>query len=217
MSDNASNWRQAIHDKTDPLHSITWSLFSPKFKTERIAATYANQREMLRPYLKQIMATKMLYEKGALGSGHAPANAARLRFFWQGMDILPDVLQMLTQSEVNTPASEVVFELLVQMPEEAIDSIIHYGQQCKEDDKLMIAAILSTKLGQGNQECFDFIRSAFEAANDHAHRVLYAQALIDNDVEQAEPYLKSMGRKKKYKSYRDLFQELITDYKLGLA
>jgi hypothetical protein len=81
----------------------------------------------------------------------------------------------------------------------------------------LIAAPLSTKLGQGHQKCFEFIRSGFEAISEHGERVLYAQALIDNDVEQAEPYLKRMAHKKKYKSYRELFQELIEDYKLGLT
>lgn len=215
MSDSTPIWRQAIQDNTHPLHSITWSLFSPKFKTEKIAQTYANQQETLLPYLKQIMATEKLYEKGSLGSGYAPANAARLCFYWQGIDILSDLLRMLTGSKMGMPVSEAAFDLLTQMPEEAIDPIIAYGHQCK--DKLLIAALLSTKLGQGHQKCFEFIRSGFEATREHEERVLYAQALIDNDVEQAEPYLKRMVHKKEYKSYRELFQELIADYKLGLA
>jgi len=98
MSDNVAIWRQAIQDNTHSLHSITWSLFSSSFKAEKIAQTYANQQETLLPYLKQIMATEKLYEKGSLGNGLAPANAARLCFFWQGIDILSDLLHASTST-----------------------------------------------------------------------------------------------------------------------
>lgn len=213
MSDNMPIWQQAMQDHTHPLHSLIVLIFSDTFEAEEVAQMYSDQQDIALPYLKQVMLAETLYEETSLATGHAPANAAHLAFIWHAIDILPDLLQMLVLRDGITPASRIAFLLLAEMPAEAIEPIIHFGEQCTGDDELMIAALLSTKLGQGKQECFVFIRSAFEATTDHGRRVLYAQALIDNNLKWASSYLRRIGRKKQYQPYQDLFKELIADFK----
>ncbi|MEL6526877.1 MAG: hypothetical protein AAFQ07_14330 [Chloroflexota bacterium] len=214
MTDTMPVYRAALKDSSHPMYSIAWDLFRKKFNTEKVAQRHADRRDEILPFLYTILDTEELLLDTSLGEGFAPINAVQLLGQWQVVEAIPRLLTYLMDDDddeiyiINDRASYA----LQQMPPEAIDPVLEFGQ---EEAHAMDAMFILTEIGKGDERCFEFICSVFERQTHEIDIIAVAESLAINNLDKAEVYLQEQGRKKRYRRYRSDFERIIAEVRRG--
>jgi len=205
-------WRKAINDSSHPMSDLAWRLFQEEFNVEKTAKRYADQREEALPFLYLILDADELYYEQSLGSGFAPINAVSLLGEWQVVEAIPRLLPLITDDDDQELLVDCVVFALEKMPSEAIEPILEYGQ---EEAHAMDAVFILSKIGKGDERCFDFICSVFEHMTTEFDIITVAESLASNNLEKAESYFQEKTQKGPLRCYRKVLQKTIKQAKAG--
>lgn len=206
-------WRAALNDSSHPMYSIAWDVFQERFNAERVAQKHAERRDEILPFLYAILDTDALYTEGSLGGGFAPINAVRLLGMWQVIEAIPRLLAYLDEEDDDAIVKDRAAFALQQMPSEAIEPLLAYGQQ--DEARAMDAMFILTHVGKGDDRCFAFICSVFERMKQEFDIITVAECLAINNVEKAEAYLQERSKKGRFRRYQSDFAKIIAEVKRG--
>lgn len=206
-------WRAALNDSSHAMHSIAWDVFQERFNAERVAQKHAERRDEILPFLYTILDTDALYTEGSLGGGFAPINAVSLLGVWQVIEAIPRLLAYLDEEDDDAIVKDRAAFALQQMPPEAIEPLLAYGQQ--DEARAMDAMFILTHVGKGDDRCFAFICSVFERMKQEFDIITVAECLAINNLEQAEAYLQERSKKGRFRRYQSDFAKIIEEVKRG--
>lgn len=205
-------WRKAINDSSHPMSDLAWRLFQEEFNAEKTAKRYADRREEALPFLYLILDADELYYEQSLGSGYAPINTVSLLGEWQVVEAIPRLLPLITDDDDQELLVDRVVFALEKMPPEAIEPILEYGQ---EEAHAMDAVFILSKIGKGDERCFDFICSVFERMTTEFDIITVAESLASNNLKKAESYFQEKTQKGPLRRYRKVLQKTIKQVKAG--
>lgn len=206
-------WRAALNDNSHPMYSIAWDVFRESFNIERVAQKYAERRDEILPFLYAILNTDTLYYEESLGGGFAPINAVSLLGAWQVVEAIPRLLAYLDEEDDDAIVKDRAAFALQQMPPEAIEPLLAYGQQ--DETRAMDAMFILTHVGKGDERCFTFICNIFDRMTQELDIITVAECLAINNVEKAEAYLQERSKKGRFRRYKSDFEKIIAEVKRG--
>lgn len=212
MSD-VSVFRLALKDSTHPMYSIAWDIFRSKFNPDKVAKRHGEHRDEILPFLYEILDAEELYAEGSLGSGFAPINTLSLLGAWQVVEAIPRLLTYLDADDEDTIVTDRAAYALQQMPPEAIDPLLEYGQ--RDRARAMDAMFILTHIGKGDERCFEFICRVFERMSEEFDIITVAECLAINNLDKAEAYLREQSQKKPFRRYKSDFEHIIEAIKAG--
>jgi hypothetical protein len=178
-----------------------------------VARRFADQREEIVPFLYAVIDDKRLYAEKSLGRGYAPPHAISLLGQWQVVEAVPRLITILEESHVLDIVSDRAAGALKQMPPEAIEPVLAFGQK---EEHAMDAMFILASIGKGDDRCFDFIADVLEQQTAEIDIISTAESLALNNVDRAETVFQKITQKGRFRRYRDDFEKIIEEVRAGL-
>jgi hypothetical protein len=189
-------WRQAIKDKSHPLHRAAWMLFSPSFNVKHVAKRLSDQREEVIAFCYTILDHKELYVEGSLGNGVAPIHAVELFGHWQVTEAVPLLFDIIENEHWQAVVCDRAISALCKMPPEIKPAVIAFGDTHELDGKITASSILSY-IAHYDDEALQWTKNLLEKVERENDIVFLAENLLHIDPVRGADVLETYLRDQK--------------------
>lgn len=205
-------WRIALKDGGHPLHQAAWMLFKQGFNIKLADRLLKADKDIIIPFMYEILDEPELLNEDSLGEGHAPINSVRLIGHWQVTEAIPRLLHILDNTEWEWVVHDSAIIALENLGEPVFDPLIEYGDKQEDlDKKITVVAILGKAAkGTSRSEVFDWIMPVLWQAEDRWDLDILIDSILSIDRERALEVLAKLQREKVYPQViRDMIKDRI--------
>ncbi|NDJ85956.1 MAG: hypothetical protein GYB66_08730 [Chloroflexi bacterium] len=199
-------WRQALRNREHDLYVAAWTVFMENMSVEVADKRLAEQKEVVIPFLLEIIDDTYLFEKEAPGDGQAPLNAVRLLGEWQVRDALPKLLSILEVTASYNPIYRPLIQSIGKMGPDVLDDVLTWVEE--QPDLRSEAADIFVATKTTDPRAFDAVASWLEPEEYDLNHI--GQVLIDLDAGRAVDMLRQFSQDKNFsKEDRSTLRDLL--------
>jgi hypothetical protein len=216
MSDDPiSVWREALKDSGHPRHSTAWVLFTEGMTPEKADKLLAPKKELVLPWLLEVLDTKPLYLQENLGKGNVPIVAVGVLGRWQVVEMLPRLLAELQSDNWDTVFWGQALEALRAIGTPAIEPLLELAPRVAFDTRTTIVSVLAD-IGERDDRALGLALETLDEAQNEWDIRMAAENLLVLDPERGVPELEArMKTRKLDRKLRAILDKYIESARAG--
>lgn len=177
-------WREALTSEDHELYTAAWLIFSKRVPVPTVSEQLTDQKEMVVPFLVELLEDDYLFEMGAPGDGEVHERAVLLLGEWQVREKLDVMLDQLLESEAGDNMYDGSISAISKLGPEVIDDLLEWVEENPEY-KIEIAEVLS-RMPSEDERAFNTIVSWLSPENEDDIE-LFIDFLVDIDLNKTIP------------------------------
>lgn len=194
MSESVPVWREALTNRDHELYSVAWTVFMESMNAEAADERLTDLKEQAIPLLSTIIEDEYLHTEDAPGNGKAPINAVKLLGDWQVRDALPQLLDILAETQQTRPIYQPTVNAISSFGEDILDDVLTWVEG-KPELRRKAAAVLS-RIAIGNEKAYETIASWI--VPDEYDMAYFANCLIDINADEAASTLRKLSQDREF-------------------
>jgi hypothetical protein len=216
MSDDPiSVWREALKDSNHPRHSTAWVLFTETMTAEKADKLLTRHKEMVIPWLVEILDTEPLYNEDSLGKGMAPVVAVGLLGRWQVLDVLPRLIEVVEENDWDNIFWGETLNTLRTLGAPAIEPLLELASRVDMDTRTTIVSVLAD-IAKGDDRALALTLKVLDEAKNEWDIRFIAENLLVLDPERGIPALEQrMKTRKLDRKLRSILDQYIESARAG--
>jgi len=209
-------WREAMKDKSHPLHQATWTIFREKMSLKTVDRVLSDQKETVIPFLFAILEDENLEYEGSLGNGFAPVHAIEILGHWQVPEAVPVLFRILEEIYWDTLLHDKAILALEKYPCDIRDDLIAFSKAGDHDRRITMTSIL-WKTCPGDDTAFNFMVDVLtEIDSSSRHQISFVgEMMLHSDTERAIPILEKHLKRIRDKNERERLASFLETARAG--
>lgn len=194
MSESVPVWREALTNRDHELYPVAWTVFMERMNAEAANERLTDLKEQAIPLLSTILEDEYLHTEDAPGNGKAPINAVKLLGDWQVHEALPQLFDVLAETQQTRPIYQPTVNAISNFGEDILDDVMTWVAD-KPELRRKAAAVLS-RIGVGNEKAYEAIASWI--VPDEYDMAYFANCLIDINADEAASTLRKLSQDREF-------------------